>query len=79
MLVGSVGHVVDAAHKLWVAALIITVTGSWSFVWFCNFPMLLEFTEMLDLRFAEFCELFMELQRCFGLLSHQVTVQGTRP
>jgi hypothetical protein len=40
---------VNVVHRLWVVVFVITVTGSWSFVWFCSFPLLLEFTEMLDL------------------------------
>jgi hypothetical protein len=27
---------VDVVHKLRVVALVITVTGSWNFVWFCE-------------------------------------------
>jgi hypothetical protein len=61
---------VDVMHMLRVTALIITVAGSWRFVWFCNFPLLLEFAEMLDLQLAKFCELFIELRHCFGPLSH---------
>jgi hypothetical protein len=48
-------------HRLRVVVLVITITGSWSFAWFCNFPLLLEFAEMLDLRLTKFCELFIEL------------------
>jgi hypothetical protein len=61
---------INAVYKLRVVALVITITTSWSFVWFCNFPLLLEFMKMLDLRFTEFCELFIELRQCFGQITH---------
>jgi hypothetical protein len=40
---------VDAVYELWVVVLVITIMRSWSFVWFCNFPLLLKFAKMLDL------------------------------
>jgi hypothetical protein len=61
---------IDAMYRLRVVTLVITITRSWSFVWFSNFPLLLEFVEMLDLRFTKFYELFIELRHCFGPFSH---------
>jgi hypothetical protein len=61
---------IDVVYMLRVFALVITITRSWSFIWFCNFPLLLNFAEMLDLRFAEFCKLVIELRPYFGPLSH---------
>jgi hypothetical protein len=52
---------INVVYRLWVVALVITITRSWSFVWFCNFPLLLEFAEMLGLQLTEFCKLFIEL------------------
>jgi hypothetical protein len=39
-------------------------------------PLLLKLAEILDLRLAEFYELFIELQHCFSPLSDKITVQG---
>jgi hypothetical protein len=40
---------IDVMHRLGVDALIIIVMGSCSFIWFRNFPLLLELAKMLDL------------------------------
>jgi hypothetical protein len=61
---------VDVVHMFRAFALVINVMGSWSFIWFCNFPLLLEFAEMLDLQLTEFCELFIDFWHCFGPLSY---------
>jgi hypothetical protein len=59
-----------------VDSLIFIAARSWSFVKLQHFPLLLELTEMLNLRLAEFCELFIELWHCFGSLPDEMTVQG---
>jgi hypothetical protein len=56
-------------HWSRVVMLIVIVARSWGFVWLWDFPLLLKFTEVLDLRFAELCELFIELCHCFWSLS----------
>jgi hypothetical protein len=63
---------------LGVASLIFVVLKSWRFVKLSNFPLLLKLVEMLDLRFAEFYELFVELRHYFGPLPNKVAVQKPR-
>jgi hypothetical protein len=41
--------IIDAMYRIWVVSLVITITRSLIYVWFCNIPLLLEFAEMLDL------------------------------
>jgi hypothetical protein len=65
----------DVVHKPRVVMLIFIVVRSWSFVWFSNFPLLLNFAKVLDLRLVELGELFIELRQCLWLLSDQVNVQ----
>jgi hypothetical protein len=47
---------INVVHRSRIAVLIIIVTASCSFIWFCHFPLLLELAEMQDLRLAEFCK-----------------------
>jgi hypothetical protein len=60
---------VDVVHRPRVIMLIFIVTRSWGFIWLWDFPLLLEFVEVLDLRLAELCELFIELWHCLWSLS----------
>jgi hypothetical protein len=47
----------DVVHRLWVVVVVVTIARSGSFIWLCHFQLLLELTEVLSLRFAEFCKL----------------------
>jgi hypothetical protein len=59
---------IDVVHWLGVAALIIIITRRpWSFILLWSFSLLLKLAEVLDLRLAEFCELFIELRHYFWL------------
>jgi hypothetical protein len=40
---------INVVHRSRIAALIIIVIASCSFIWFCHFPLLLELAEMQDL------------------------------
>jgi hypothetical protein len=49
-------------HQLGVTVLtIIVARRPWGFIWLWSFSLLFKLVEVLDLRLAEFCELFIEL------------------
>jgi hypothetical protein len=62
---------INVVHKLVVTALnVIIVRRPWGFILLWNFSLLLKIAEMLDLRLAEFCKLFIQLWHYFWLLSN---------
>jgi hypothetical protein len=59
---------------LGVAMLVFIIMRSRCFVQLQNFSLLLKLAKVLDLRLAEFHELFVQLRHCFGLLFDQMTM-----
>jgi hypothetical protein len=57
----STGIRTDAMYQLQVIVLIVAVVSSCVFVRFCHFLLQLEHAKRLNLIFAEFCELIIEL------------------
>jgi hypothetical protein len=60
---------INAVHWLRLAMLVFIVVRFWGFVRLWNFSLLLKLVKVLNLRLAKFCELFVEVQHCFGPLS----------